>query len=64
LASSGQHQKETEANLRVWSRKPLLRASYDQFYRRIVALVDPELAGMTLEIGSGIGNLKAHLPNT
>lgn len=64
LASFGQHQKETEANLRVWSHKPLLRAIYDQFYRRIVALVDPELAGMTLEIGSGIGNLKAHLPNS
>lgn len=64
MASIGQYQKETEANLRVWRHKSLLRAIYEQLYQRIVALVDPELEGATLEIGSGIGNLKAHLPNS
>jgi SAM-dependent methyltransferase len=63
MASIEQHQKDTEANLRIWNDKPLLRAIYEQFYRRIVALIDPGLDGMTLEIGSGIGNLKTHLPN-
>lgn len=42
----------------VWNRKPVLRLVYDDFYDRIVRACGP---GKTLEIGGGIGNLKARL---
>jgi hypothetical protein len=57
-----QHQLEIQQNLRSWEGKPLLQKIYAGFYRRIVALVDSQLPGRVVEIGSGIGNLKAHLP--
>ncbi len=56
------HQVEIERNLRAWNAKPLLREIYADFYRRILALVDPAIPGRVVEIGSGIGNLKTHLP--
>lgn len=43
----------------IWQRKPVLRAIYEDCYRRIVARCRP---GLTLEIGGGVGNLKAFLP--
>lgn len=46
--------------LDVWHRKPVLRAVYDDFYRRIAAVCHP---GLTIEIGGGIGNLKQRLDN-
>jgi SAM-dependent methyltransferase len=57
-----QHQAEIQQNLRAWQRKPLLQRIYAGFYDRIVALIDPSITGHIVEIGSGIGNLKAHLP--
>jgi SAM-dependent methyltransferase len=57
-----QHQAEIERNLRAWEAKPLLKEIYAGFYRRILALIDPGIPGRIVEIGSGIGNLKAHLP--
>jgi SAM-dependent methyltransferase len=57
-----QHQVEIERNLRLWNAKPLLRHIYRRFYDRIVALIDPTVAGAVIEIGSGIGNLKSRLP--
>jgi SAM-dependent methyltransferase len=57
-----QHQREVEANLRAWNAKPLLREIYAGFYQRILGLVDQRIPGRIVEIGSGIGNLKAHLP--
>jgi SAM-dependent methyltransferase len=57
-----QHQAEIERNLRAWNGKPLLRNIYAEFYRRIVALMDSTIEGRVVEVGSGIGNLKAHLP--
>lgn len=44
----------------VWSRKPVLRLVYDDFYDRIVTACQP---GVTIEIGGGIGNLKERLGN-
>ena len=61
-APLAQHQAEIERNLRAWNDKPLLRNIYAAFYRRILALIDPAIPGRIVEIGSGIGNLKAHLP--
>ena len=57
-----QHQTEIQRNLQAWQNKPLLRSIYSGFYRRIVALLDPSLPGRVVEIGSGVGNLKSHLP--
>jgi SAM-dependent methyltransferase len=61
-APLAQHQVEIERNLRAWKSKPLLREIYAAFYRRILALIDPAIPGRIVELGSGIGNLKAHLP--
>jgi SAM-dependent methyltransferase len=61
-APLSQHQTEIQRNLEVWQRKPLLRRIYARFYQRIVALVDPAAPGRIVEIGSGVGNLKSHLP--
>ena len=61
-APLAQHQAEIERNLRAWNAKPLLKEIYAGFYRRILGLIDPAIPGRIVEIGSGIGNLKAHLP--
>lgn len=42
----------------VWRRKPVLRLVYDDFFDRMVRACVP---GTTIEIGGGIGNLKARL---
>lgn len=61
-APLAQHQIEIQRNLAAWRRKPLLQKIYAKFYERIVALIDTRASGQIIEIGSGIGNLKAHLP--
>ncbi len=43
----------------VWDSKPVLRAVYGDYYRRIAAWCRP---GLTLEVGAGSGNLKEILP--
>jgi len=57
-----QHQTEIQRNLQAWQNKPLLRAIYADFYGRIVSLLDLDLPGHIVEIGSGVGNLKSRLP--
>ncbi|MBU6402191.1 MAG: methyltransferase domain-containing protein [Verrucomicrobia bacterium] len=57
------HQREIERNLAAWRRKPLLQQIYAGFYRRILELIDLQAPGRIVEIGSGIGNLKACLPH-
>ena len=44
----------------LWQNKPVLRAIYHDYYRR---MVDSCVPGRTLEIGGGSGNLKEFLPN-
>ncbi len=39
----------------IWQRKPVLRALYDDYHRRMAAACRP---GRTLEIGGGAGHLK------
>jgi SAM-dependent methyltransferase len=58
-----QHQAEIQRNLRSWAGKPLLQNIYAGFYDRIAALIDERMPGRVVEIGSGIGNLKARLPH-
>jgi SAM-dependent methyltransferase len=62
MTPAEQHQVEIQKNLRSWEAKPLLQQVYASFYRRILALMDPQLPGRVVEIGSGIGNLKVHVP--
>lgn len=57
-----QHQEEIQKNLDAWQRKPLLQELYTEFYRRILQQIDSTQEGLIIEIGSGIGNLKRHLP--
>ena len=59
-----QHQAEIQENLRFWRDKPLLQEIYAGFYRRIIGQIDTAIPGRIVEIGSGIGNLKAHLPGS
>jgi len=43
----------------TWRSKPVLRALYADYYRRMVKLLKP---GKTLELGAGSGHLRAHSP--
>ena len=63
MIPSDQHQLEIQKNLRYWESKPLLQQIYSGFYRQILTLIDSQLPGCVLELGSGIGNLKTHLPS-
>ena len=58
----GQHQAEVEETRRLWQSKPLLRLAYDLFYREISRRLDPACAGLVVEIGSGLGNIKQRIP--
>jgi SAM-dependent methyltransferase len=40
----------------------LLQEIYAGFYQRILRLIDVSIPGRIVELGSGIGNLKTHLP--
>lgn len=53
-------EKAPEAYRDIWHRKPVLRAIYDDIYRRIVAASAP---GSMLEIGGGSGNFKDFAPH-
>ncbi|MDQ3198447.1 MAG: class I SAM-dependent methyltransferase [Verrucomicrobiota bacterium] len=58
-----QHNVEIQANAAHWRRKPLLRKVYRDFYQDIARGLRRDLAGRTVEIGSGIGNLKSVMPD-
>ena len=58
-----QHNIEIHENRRHWERKPLLRKVYWQFGREIAKRVDPALPGLVVELGSGMGHIKEHLPH-
>ena len=54
-------QSDPHASYRsVWSTKPILRLVYEDYYRRIAAAC---VAGETIEIGGGIGQLKNFIPS-
>ena len=42
-----------------WQEKPVLRAVYEDMYRRMAAAC---VAGPTLEVGGGAGNFKDYAP--
>lgn len=57
-----QHNREIRRNREAWQRKPRLRAVYHEFYRLIAARLDPRQRGPVVELGSGMGNIKAVIP--
>ena len=63
MADFNRHNDEILKNLEFWERKPILRSIYDEFYSLIVSNLSTSTNGKTVEIGSGIGNLKKHVPN-
>lgn len=54
-----QHQLEIQANRDRWQSKPLLGKIYKRFYEGIRTRLQP---GLTLELGSGIGQIKEFIP--
>lgn len=58
-----QHNVEIQANLGHWKRKPALRQVYRDFYQKIAAWVSGRAGGATLELGSGMGNIKEVIPD-
>lgn len=58
----GQHNLEIHANAEHWRRKPLLQKVYRDFYLEIASELVRDVPGATVEIGSGIGNLKNVVP--
>jgi len=58
-----QHLDEMLANRSGWERKSLLRECYAEYYREIRSHLLPESSGPTLELGSGLGLVKEHIPH-
>jgi SAM-dependent methyltransferase len=59
-----QHNIEILQNREFWEKKPLLRKVYAQFYREIARRLNPALPGLIVELGSGMGNIKEHIPQS
>ena len=57
------HSIEAQENLKFWEQKPVLHTIYDDFYSLIAGQLNQSIDGKTVEIGSGIGNIKKHIPH-
>jgi len=62
METTTQHNVEILENRQFWEKKPLLRMVYAQFYREIALRVNPAVPGLIVELGSGMGNIKEHIP--
>jgi SAM-dependent methyltransferase len=60
--SPEQHNIEILENRKFWEKKPLLQKVYSQFYREIAQRLKPTVPGLIVELGSGMGNVKEHIP--
>lgn len=58
-----QHNIEIHQNREAWARKPLLRKAYLDFYRLIATWLSPDVHSLTIELGSGMGNIKQVIPD-
>jgi SAM-dependent methyltransferase len=59
--SASEHQRQILENQRHWDAKPELRRIYRDFHRLLAENLSP-VAGETVEIGSGIGNIREVIP--
>lgn len=57
-----QHLIEMRSNRDAWEKKALLRAIYHRFYRLIREQLATNTDAETVELGSGIGAIKAVIP--
>ncbi|MBI2517716.1 MAG: methyltransferase domain-containing protein [Opitutae bacterium] len=57
-----QHNIEIQRNREAWRQKPMLREIYHGFYRRIATRIDPQVPGLVVELGSGMGCIKEVIP--
>lgn len=62
MVEISQHDIEIQENRAHWERKPVLRKVYRAFYEEIARWTLPTKDGVTLELGSGMGNIKQVLP--
>jgi len=62
MASIEQHNREIQANLERWNRKPILRDIYRGFYRLINEFLGSSPDDLVVELGSGIGNICDVIP--
>src|ERR1700761_1312729 len=60
--SPDQHNIEILENRKFWEKKPLLQKVYSQFYREIARRLKLTVPGLIVELGSGMGNVKEHIP--
>ncbi len=58
-----QHNIEIHENQLAWRKKAALRESYRTFYQAIAAQLAPRHGGYSVELGSGMGNIKASIPD-
>ena len=58
----GQHNVEIQGNRLAWERKPQLRSVYRGFHELIASRLDRSVAGLTVELGSGMGSIKEVIP--
>jgi SAM-dependent methyltransferase len=63
MVEIAQHDIEIQENRAHWERKPVLRRVYQAFYAAIARWALPDKRGVTLELGSGMGNIKEALPD-
>ena len=57
-----EHQRQIEENLRYWQAKPVLREIYHEFHMLLARYLS-EVSGETVEVGSGIGNIREVIPH-
>jgi SAM-dependent methyltransferase len=59
----GQHNLEIQGNRLAWERKPRLRSVYRGFHQLIASRLDRSVAGLVVELGSGMGSIKEVIPD-
>lgn len=57
-----QHNVEIHENRRSWERKPVLREIYRDFHEQIRRSLRRDIDGATVELGSGLGQIKDVIP--
>ncbi len=58
-----QHNKEIQENLKRWNGKPLLGMVYRDLFDKMLPFICNDKDGKTVEIGSGIGQIKDIIPD-
>jgi SAM-dependent methyltransferase len=60
---TSKHNDEIVQNFEHWNRKPSLQKAYRAFHELISQYLTDSGQGQTVELGSGIGNIKDTIPN-